>query len=129
MTYVTYTRPNGDEIKLKISCERAIELEEKIGTSINAGLPETDKVGTALSFIASALPDGGYKERRELAAELYDEIIENGGKLTDYQLLIMETLEKSGFMTGEEIKAVKNRIEKREKLLAGLNASQTSSDI
>ena len=122
MNHVTYTRPNGDEIKLKINCERALELEEKLGVSVNAGLAETDKVSKALIFIACALPEGSFKERMELAGSIYDEIIECGGKLTDVQLLIMEVLEKSGFMSGEELKAVRLRITEREKRLAEKNA-------
>ncbi len=116
--YVIYTRIDGTELKLKIDSERTIELEEKLSGSIFDKLAETNKLSTAVEFIAAAVPDGEYPERRKTALAVYDEMIESGGKYRDYIELIHKVCVSAGFLDGGtvekqvEIQKAQDKLEK-----------------
>lgn len=98
--YTIYTRNDGTELKLKIDAERAIELEEKLGGSIFDKLAETNKLSTAVEYIAAAVPEESYQDRRKTALAIYDEIIESGQKYRDYIELIHKVCVSAGFLDG-----------------------------
>lgn len=98
--YVIYTRIDGTELKLKIDSERTIELEEKLGGSIFDKLADTNKLSVAVEFIAAAIPEISYQDRRKTALAIYDEIIESGKKYRDYIELIHKVCVNSGFLDG-----------------------------
>lgn len=120
--YVLYTRANGDELKLKINSGRAVELEERLGASIPEKIQEIDKLSVASDFISAAIPDGDYKQRKQTALDIYDEMCDEGKTMQEYQLLISDILVKAGFLNGKAVEAqrvlMQQAQEKAEKLLA-----------
>ena len=120
--HVTYTRADGTDIKLKLTAERSVELEEKLKCSIPDATKDLDKLGTACEFVAAAIADGSYKQRKETAYEIYDEMTDEGKTIQDYQYLVFDILVSAGFLNGKAVLMQKDLIEKaqekREKLLA-----------
>ncbi len=103
MNYVEY---NG--LKLRLNAERIIELESKLGKAINkAFLEDSDKLGTAVCFVASALEYGNYEERKKTAYELYDGMLAEGKGMPEYQQLLIDLLVSAGFMTGKAAETLK----------------------
>ena len=96
--YVIYTNPDKTELRLKIDADRAVELEERFGASIQKKLAETDKLSVASEFIAAAIPDLDYAARKKAALEIYDEMVEAGKNYRDYLALIDKILIAGGFM-------------------------------
>ena len=91
MNFITYTH-KGSEIKLSLPARRVVELEMKIEAPINEKIKEFDKLTTICDFMASAIEDGSYAERSEMALDIYDEMVSQGKNLQDYQLLIVDDL-------------------------------------
>lgn len=98
--YVIYTRPDKTEIKLKIDSERTVELEERFGDSIQKKLAETEKLSVSSEFIAAAIPDLEYAERKKTALAIYDEMVEAGKTYRDYLEMIHRVLAAAGFLDG-----------------------------
>ena len=108
--YVLYKRANGTEMKLKINSERAYELEERFGTSLTEKLAEANKFSVSAEYIAAAIPEGSYEDRKKAAFELYDEMTENGKTLQDYHDLINDILVKAGFLSASIVEAQRKLI-------------------
>ena len=103
--YVIYKRGDGTELSLRLNAARAVELEERFGgSSITEKIQEIDKLSTASEFIAAAVPEGDYKQRRETALAIYDEMIGEGKDLQGYQDLIFDILIAAGFLNGKAVK-------------------------
>lgn len=117
--YVIYTRSDKSEVKLRLDAGRTEELEEHIGGSIQKKLPETDRMSVAVEFVAAAVPEGEYAERRKTALAIYDEMVEAGQKYSDYLGLIHRILTSAGFMDGGTVERqmeVQKAAEKLEEL-------------
>lgn len=102
--YVIYKRGDGTELSLRLNAARAVELEERLGSSLTEKMQEIDKLSTASEFIAAAVPEGDYKQRRETALAIYDEMIGEGKDLQEYQYLIFDILIAAGFLNGKAVK-------------------------
>ena len=117
MNFITYTH-KGSEIKLSLPARRVVELEMKIEAPINEKIKEFDKLTTICDFMASAIEDGSYAERSEMALDIYDEMVSQGKNLQDYQLLIVDVLSNAGFMSGKTAQAYHKAVEMQKALLA-----------
>jgi hypothetical protein len=100
--YVIYNY-KGSDLKLKISAESTVELEERLGDSIFKKLAEVDKLKIAVEFLAAAVPAETYEQRRATAIGIFDDMIENGKKYRDYVELINSVVVASGFIEGETV--------------------------
>ena len=100
--YVIYNY-KGSDLKLKISGESTVELEERLGDSIFKKLAEVDKLKIAVEFLAAAIPAETYEQRRATAIGIFDDMIENGKKYRDYVELINLVVVASGFIEGETV--------------------------
>lgn len=108
--HVIYKHPGGSETIFKLTAARAVELEERLGGSITEKIKEIDRLSAASEFIAAAEPDGEYRERREAALSVYDEMTEAGKTMQDYQFLIFDILVSAGFLDGKAVQAQKRLI-------------------
>lgn len=100
--YVIYTH-KGQDLKLKITSERAVELEERLGDSVFKKLAEVDKIKIAAEILAAAVPAETYEQRRSIALAIYDEMQENDKKYRDYIELINSVCVAAGFLDGEDV--------------------------
>ena len=117
-TYL-YKHPDGGETAFLLTALKTIELEQRLGGSISDKLQEFDKLSVASEFIAAAfLPERDYSERKRKALELFEEIVDNGGTIIDYQFIIIEILKNSGFMTAQRAEMYHNIIQRQEALLS-----------
>ena len=105
--YVIYTRKNGDELKLKITAERAVEFEERVGASLLAKTTELDKLAVAADYIAAAMPGDEYNGRKKAALDIYDEMTESGEGMQEYTFLVFDIMVASGFLKGNAVEAQK----------------------
>lgn len=96
------------EYQLKITTSAAIELEDKLNTSIVEGLSrlgETRILTKYLLAAAKSLNDGIKTEND--AYMILDEYSMSGGKYDDLYDVILEVMENSGFIRQEAIDASK----------------------
>lgn len=96
------------EYQLKITTSAAIELEDKLNTSIVEGLSrlgETRILAKYLLAAAKSLNDGIKTEND--AYMILDEYSMSGGKYDDLYDVILEVMENSGFIRQEAIDASK----------------------
>ena len=100
--YVIYNY-KGSDLKLRISGESTVELEERLGDSVFKKIAEVDKLKTAVEFLAAAIPAETYEQRRATAIGIFDDMIENGKKYRDYVELINSVVVASGFIDGETV--------------------------
>lgn len=113
--YVIYNH-KGQELKLKITSERAVELEERLGDSVFKKLAEVDKIKIAAEILAAAVPAETYEQRRSIALAIYDEMQENGKKYRDYIELINSVCVAAGFLDGESVEQQVQLQQAQEKL-------------
>lgn len=117
--YVPYIGKDEKEIQLRINAARAIELEKKLGgRAIAMVIPELDKLSVTSEILAAALPKDSYENRKKKALNIFDEMIDDGKSLSEYQFLAMDVLVAAGFMKGESVKMLKETQEAANKLLA-----------
>ncbi len=121
--YVIYTRKNGDELKLKITAERAVEFEERAGASLLAKTTELDKVSVAADYIAAAMPGVEYKDRKKAAFEIYDEMTESGEGMQEYTFLVFDVMVASGFLKSNAVETQKKAYIKAQEVEAAKAAA------
>ena len=114
--YVIYTTPNGEEMKLKLTAARAVELEERFDASISDKLKELEKLSVAAEVLAAAIPKEDYRDRKQTALAIYDDMIESGKNMRDYLMLIYSTLVAAGFIDGRAVERQKEAQEVQERL-------------
>ncbi len=120
--YVLYKRENGEEIKLCLSAFAVIELETRMDCSVDELIRKSDRLSVSSEILAAALDnDMPYGERKKLALEIFDEMIEAGKNIQHYQLLIFDTMCAAGFMKGEVVELTRKMIDVQEKSLAKLS--------
>lgn len=106
-------------MKLKITASRAIEIEDKLGGGIAEKMRgSTDEIRTLSTILASAIADGSYEERKNTALAIYDEMIDEGKNISDYQFLVSDVLVAAGFIRGEVVALQKKIVEKQMAALA-----------
>lgn len=112
-----YIEYNGES--LKITAQRAIEIEDKLGAGIIEKMNNCpDQVGVLSTIIAGAIQQGSYDERQKKAISFFDDMIDEGKSIVDYQILVFEVLVTAGFMSGEELKVKKLILQSQKMLLA-----------
>lgn len=115
-SFVIYKAPNGDDIKLKLTSERAVELEERFDASISDKLKELDKLSVAAEILAAAIPEEDYRKRKQTALAIYDDMIEDGKNMRDYLMLIYNVLAAAGFIDGRAVERQREAQEAQERL-------------
>ena len=112
--YATY---NG--VTLKLTAGRAIEAEEKLGGGIVSKMSDSsDQLRVLSTILASSIIDGTYEERKNKALFIYDDMLEKGKDLTDYQFLVSDVLVAAGFMKGEIVEMQKKYAQAQTAILA-----------
>lgn len=120
--YVLHKRENGDEIKLSLPSGAVIELETRTDSSLEELIRKMDRLSVSSEIFAAALDnDMPYEERKKLALDIFDEMIEAGKNIQHYQLLIFDTMVAAGFMRGEAAELTRKMISVQEKSLAILS--------
>lgn len=122
--HVIYTFANGKEKKLKLTAERAVELEEKLGDSIQKKLAELDKLSIATEFIAAGAPEEEYTDRKKTAYAIYDDMIESGKTLKEYLELVFNLLVSAGFVAAAAVTRQAEIAAAQEKLEEVTHAAQ-----
>lgn len=96
------------EYQLKITTSAAIELEDKLNTSIVEGLSRLGETRIlAKYFLAAARTLNKDVNTEEDAYMILDEYSLSGGKYDDLYDVILEVMENSGFIRQEAIDASK----------------------
>ena len=116
-TYL-YKHPDGRETAFLLTALKTIELEQRLGGSISEKLQEFDKLSVASEFIAASFLEGDYSERKGKALELFEEIVDNGGTIIDYQFIVIGILKNSGFMTAQRAEMYHRLMQTQEALLS-----------
>lgn len=114
--HVIYTRTNGTELKLKLTGERIVDLEQRLADSIQRKLEEINKLSVAAEFLAAALPGDEYDARYKTALDIYDEMTDEGKTLRDYLDVIRSVLVSAGFLDAAELERRETAAEALEKL-------------
>lgn len=122
--HVTYTFADGREKKLKLTAERTVELEEKLGDSIQKKLTELDKLSIATEFIAAGAPDEEYTDRKKTAYAIYDDMTDSGKTLKEYLELVFNLLVSAGFVAAAAVTRQAELIAAQEKLEEVTHAAQ-----
>lgn len=96
------------EYQLKITTSEAIELEDKLNTSIVEGLGRLGetRILAKYLFTAARTLNEGIKTEND-AYMILDEYTLSGGKYDDLYDVILEVMENSGFIKQEAIDASK----------------------
>ena len=125
--FILFQRDNGDEYRLKITAVDAVELEKRLDCSINEAVAKFDRVSVAADLFAAALPsEMPYKDRKNIALSVFDEMISSGKNIQDYQIVIMDALVASGFMNGE-IVALQKEMMKKTKTILAANSTESQT--
>lgn len=120
--YVLYKMENGEEIKLCLPAFAVIELETRMDCSVDELIRKSDRLSVSSEILAAAIDNAiPYEDRKKLALEIFDEMIEAGKNIQHYQLLIFDTMVAAGFMKGEVAELSRKMIEVQEKSLAKLS--------
>lgn len=126
MNVITVTA-GGREYRLKLRAAYMDELEKRIGGALSDKLPEINRLGLCTDIVAYAIDPEHYGEAKKSAAQIYEDMIDEGKSLTDYQYLIMDLMVASGFMSAEAAAAQKSAAEAQTKLaelIAGAEAAK-----
>lgn len=98
-------------IELRFTARRAEALENDLGDSLLRGLAKADQVGVITKYIRH-----GADISKDEAYDLYDEYIDNGGRLNDLAEVVLEALENGGFISkkaAQTAKKLKSQLEDR----------------
>lgn len=101
---------NGKTVKFRLTTGDSMVIEKKVGKSILEFIGELGSVTniTTLLMYMVRSSDPTFSEKK--ATELFDELIDNGYTITSIvNDIILEALQVSGFMTAEELKAMKDK--------------------
>lgn len=89
----------GDaEYKLKISASAAIEIEQKTGKSLIAGMADLDHIETVILYLWGALTKYNSGIDKKSAISIYDDYVDAGGDMSDMVQIIFDTMVVSGFI-------------------------------
>ena len=81
-----------------------------------------DRLSVASEMFASALDNSiPYEDRKKLALEIFDEMIEAGKDIQHYQLVIFDVMVAAGFLKGEVAELSRKVIAVQGKSLAKLS--------
>lgn len=126
MNVITVTA-GGKEYRLKLWAAYIDELEKRIGGALSDKLPEINRLGLCTDIVAYAYDPEHYAEAKKAACQMYEDMIEEGKTLVDYQYIIMDLMVASGFMSAEAAAAQKLAAEAQTKLaelIAGAEAEK-----
>lgn len=116
-----------NQYRLKLRAAYMDELEKRIGSALSDKLPEINRLGLCTDIVAYAIDPEHYAEGKKAACQLYDDMIDEGKSLVDYQYIIMDLMVASGFMSAEAAAAQKSAAEAQTKLaelIAGTEAAK-----
>ena len=122
--HVLYTRADGTELTLKLDAAKIIDLETRLGDSIQKKLSETEKLTVATEFFTAALPDDTYEKRKKTALAVYDEMIEEGKTLRSYLDIIQDVLVAAGFLDAAVLKRQKESAAAQEALAKAVHEAE-----
>ena len=126
MNVITVTA-GGTEYRLKLRAAYMDELEKRIDGALSDKLPEINRLGLCTDIVAYAYDPVHYAEGKKAACQLYEDMIEEGKTLVDYQYIVMDLMVASGFMSAEAAAAQKSAAEAQTKLaelIAGAEAAK-----
>lgn len=124
MNFITVTA-GKTEHRLKLRAAYMDELEKRIGGALSDKLHEINRLGLCTDIVAYAIDPEHYAEGKKAACQLYEDMIDEGKTLTDYQYLIMDLMVASGFTSAAAAAAQKSAAEAQTKLaelIAGAEA-------
>lgn len=117
--YVLFKRCNGEEHKLSLTSGAVIELETRMNSSLHELIKKSDRLSVSSEMFAAAMDNSiPYEERKKLALEIFDEMVDNGENIQNYQIAVFDTLVAAGFMKGEVVELARKMIDVQEKGLA-----------
>lgn len=112
-----YKSPSGEETPLKLTIGRIFELEQRFGKGLDEMFEKANQLGVSIEFVAAAIIDGNYEERKEKAIKLYQDVVDNGQTIADYQNIIIEILKNAGFMTPQRAELLRQIVKAEEEIL------------
>ena len=89
-------------LELRYTARRAERLEAELNESLLMGLAKIDRVGVLAKYIAF-----GADIPLNDAYDAYDEYVDNGGTMDSASDVIVEAMEKGGFISRSAIDAAK----------------------
>lgn len=89
-------------LELRYTAMRAEKLEKLLDSSLVQGLAKSDRAGVLVKYIAC-----GAEISEEEAYAVYDELIENGGSMSDVSDAIVEALQNGGYIPKKAVEAAK----------------------
>lgn len=122
MPNYNYTHTTGEIIDFCLTATRTIELEKKHCKSVYELMRDFDKLSIAFDIVAPALKEGTEDERYSKAVLIYEELVESGKALIDYQLLIMDILCTGGFIPADRVILYKQLVETQNSVLTATGA-------
>lgn len=98
-----FNDPEKGEIKLKLDANAAQDLEIRLGDNLLNKIHDIAKLSIATEYVAAAIVDGTYKEKKAKAAEIYDDMIDAGKTIEDYHALIYDIMVSAGFIKAADV--------------------------
>ena len=89
-------------IELRYTAKRAEKLEKLLDCGLVQGLAQSDRVGVLVKYISC-----GADIKEDEAYTAYDELIENGGSMSDVSDAIIEALQNGGYIPKKAVEAAK----------------------
>lgn len=110
MNYTIITAKNK-EYRLKLRAAYMDELENRIGGALIDKLGEINRLGLCLDIVAYAIAPENYAEAKKQAAQMYEDMIDEGKSLRDYQFVVLDLMVAAGFMNAAAVTAQKKAAE------------------
>lgn len=115
MNYTIITAGNKD-YRMKLRAAYMDELETRIGGALTDKLAEINRLGLCMEIIAAAIDPVNHTEAKKQAAELYEDMIDEGKNLRDYQMIVLDLMVAAGFMSAAAVAAQKKAAEIQTKM-------------
>lgn len=104
------------EYRLKLRAAYMDELENRIGGAITDKLSEMNKLGLCIDIIAAAIDPIDIKTSKAQAAQMYEDLVDEGKNLRDYQMIVLDLMVAAGFMSAAAVEAQKKAAEIQTKI-------------
>ncbi len=104
------------EYRLKLRAAYMDELETRIGGAITDKLSEINKLGLCIDIIATAIDPIDIKTSKAQAAQMYEDLVDEGKNLRDFQMIVLDLMVAAGFMNAAAVEAQKKAAEIQTKI-------------
>lgn len=112
-----FTSKEHEEVTLKLDNARAQELEQRFDDSLLTKMHEISKLSIATEYIAAAITDATkYEIRKEIAGQIFDDMIDSGKTIEDYHKLVYDVLVSAGFLKAADVERTLQTAAATEKL-------------